>query len=274
MADLPTAQQTAVKQAVQDALNTLQATDTVQPGEQYISPFGSTLVQTATQPLRATLTLHLDTNPASKNPCQNGYGDECTYNGQDCHSFCTSPFYNGQSAKGVQLTWDITGLFNPTWTYTTQSGQLVAQNQPDSSVSPTNEDYGISVRVTWDGTRWHATPDIPAEAVSQYDVPAACASINNQISATTQYGATASGTNVDWGFAVGTSEAQGCLAVVVPSPGQQTPTVFKQPAAYFLYRFGVLLAANPLAHSEFPNIPMADANEQTIAQSIAAKLKY
>ncbi len=219
MADLPTTQQTAVKQAVQDALNTLQATDTVQPGEQYISPSGSTLVQTATQPLHATLNLHLDTNPASKNPCQSGYGDECTLNGQDCHQFCASPDYGGPPVKGAQLTWDIIGLFYPTWTYTTQSGQVVAQNQPDSSVFPANEDHSISLRVTWDGTKWHASPDIPPESASQYDVPPACASISNQIMSTTQYGATKSGTNVDWGFAVGNNEAQGCLGVVVPSPG-------------------------------------------------------
>jgi len=274
MADLPTVQQTAVKQTIQDTLNTLQATNTVQPGEQYVSPSGKTLVQTAAQPLNATLNLHLDTNPASQNPCQSGYGDDCTVKGQDCHQFCTSPFFGGPPEKGAQLTWNIEGLFYSTWTYTTQSGQVIAQNQPDSSVFPGNTDHSIHLRLTWDGAKWHASPDIPPESVSQYDVPPACASTSNQISATTQYGATASGTNVDRGFAVGTSEAQGCLAVVVPSPGQQTPTVFKQRAALFLYRFGVLLAANPLAHSEFPGIPMADANEQAIAQSIAAKLKY
>ncbi len=273
-ADLPTAQQTALKQTIQDTLNTLQATDTVQSGEQYVSPSGKTLVQTATQPLNATLNLRLDTNPASQNPCQSGFGDDCTVKGQDCHQFCTSPFFGGPPEKGAQLTWDIEGLFYPTWTYTTQSGQVIAQNQPDSSVFPGNEDHSIHLRLTWDGTKWHASPDIPPESVSQYDVPPACASASNQISVTTQYGATASGTNVDWGFAVGTSEAQGCLAIVVPSPVQQTPTVFKQSAALFLYRFGILLAANPLAHSEFPSIPMADANEQAIAQNIAAKLKF
>lgn len=273
LTDLPTAQQTAVKQTIQASLTALQATDTVLPGEQYVSLSGTILVKTATQPLNATLNLHLDTNPASQNPCQSGYGDECTANGQDCHQFCTSPFYGGSPAKGAQLTWDILGLFYFTWTYTTQSGQVVAKNQPDSSDLPANEDHSISFRVTWDGTKWHATPDIPPESVSQFDVPPACASINNQVSATSQYHATKSGTNVDWGFAVGTNEAQGCLGVVVPSPGQQTPTDFKQPSALFLYRFGVLLAANPRAHSEFPNIPMADANEQAIAQSIAAKLQ-
>ncbi len=284
LADLPPSQQAALKQAVQDALNHIQATDTIQPGEQYASPSGSTpvaspfgqiLVQTATQTLNATLNLHLDTNPASQNTCQSGYGDNCTVNGQDCHLFCPNPFYGGPPAKGVQLAWDISGLFYATWTYTTQSGKVVAQNQPDVTASPGNQDHSINLRVTWDGTQWHASPDVPPESVSQFDVPPVCASVSNQITSTVQYGATKSGTNVTWGYAVGTNEAQGCLAIVVPSPGTPaTPIVFKQPAAYFLYRFGVLLAVNSLAHSEFPNFPMADANEQAIAQSIAAKLKY
>ncbi|MHB8596463.1 MAG: hypothetical protein ACYDER_06590 [Ktedonobacteraceae bacterium] len=276
LADLPTILQTALKQTIQAALNSLQATDTVQPDEQYAyaPSSGGTITKTATQPLQAALHFHLDTNPASQNSCQNGYGDFCALNGQSCLQLCTLPEFGVPPTKSAQLTWDTTALFYPTWTYTTQSGQIVAQNQPDTSTSSVITDHSVALRVTWDGTKWHASPDTSSNTVEQGITPLSCASINNQISATTQYSATASGTNVDWGFAVGTNEAQGCLGVVVPSPGQQTPTNFKQPAAYFLYRFGVLLAANPRAHSEFPNIPMADANEQAIAQSIATKLKF
>ncbi len=277
LADLPDAQQAALKQAIQAALNTLQSTDTVQPGEQYVyaSSSGGTTVKTATQPLQATLQFHLDANPSSQISCVNGYSDTCSYNGQNCLQFCTPPFFDGYApVKGAKLTWYAIGLFYPTWTYTTQSGQVVAQNQPDTSNSSVGQDHSINFRAAWDGTQWHVLPDFSPETMSQVNGPPTCASLANQISATTQYSATASGTNVDWGYAISTNEAQGCLAVVVPSPGQQTPTNFKQPAAYFLYRFGVLLAANSLAHSEFPNIPMADAYEQGIAQAIAAKLKF
>ncbi|HVB22348.1 MAG TPA: hypothetical protein VNG51_10415 [Ktedonobacteraceae bacterium] len=274
MADLPATQQTTLKQTIQAALTSMQSTDIVQPGEQYVSPSGATLIKTATQSLQATLQFQLDANPASQHPCQNGYGDTCSLNGQNCLQLCTLPEIGVPSTKSAPLTWDIYALFYPSWTYTTQSGQIIAQNQPDSSNMPALEDHSIALRITWDGTKWQASPDTSSNTLEQGITPISCASINNQISATTQYGVTASGTNVDWGYAVGTNEAQGCLAVVVPSPGQQTPTNFKQPAAYFLYRFGVLLAANPRAHSEFPNVPMADANEQAIAQSIAAKLKF
>ncbi len=218
---------------------------------------------------------HLDANPASQNSCVNGYNDTCndSNSGQSCLQLCS--FINGESpAPSAHPIWDVTALFYPTWTYTTQSGQVVAQNQPDASSTSAGEDHSIDLSVTWDGTKWHVKPDIAPEFRYNTAHSPACASISNQISPTT-YGATASGANVFWDFAVGTNEAAGCLGVVVLSPqSPQTPVNFKQPAAYFLYRFGVLLAANPLAHSEFPGIPMANTYEQSIAQSIAAKLKF
>lgn len=278
LTDLPTAQQTTLKQAIQASLNTLQSTTTVQPGEQYVySSSGNTTMKTATQPLNATLSLHLDANPASSNTCTNGFGETCSFNGQNCLQLCSFSIFNetlhNSSAK---LTWDIIALFYPTWTYTTQSGQIIAQNQPDTSSTVAGVDHSIQLRVTWDGTAWHASASIAPEVLTQYESPPECASLDDQVSATTLYGNTQNSThaNVDWGYAVGSNEAQGCLAVVVPSPQQGTPTNFKQPPAYFLYRFGVLYAANALAHSEFPNIPVADASGQSIAQSIAAKLQY
>lgn len=278
LADLPNAQQTALKQAIQAALDRLQSTDTVQPGEQYLyaPSSGTASVKTATQPLQATLRFQLDANLASQNSCQNGFGnsDTCSLNGQNCLQLCTDIFQGIAQSQG-KLTWDLIALFYPTWTYTAQNGQVVAQNQPDTNNANVGQDHSMEMQVIWNGTKWLVSLYVMPEAVSQYGPSPACASLNNQISATLQYGVTGTGKNVDWGFVTGPNEAQGCLAVVVASPGQQTPTTdFKQPSAYFLYRFGILLAANPLAHSEFPGIPMADANEQSIAQGIAAKLKF
>jgi hypothetical protein len=74
-------------------------------------------------------------------------------------------------------------------------------------------------------------------------------------------------TQLDWtGFSPGTNRSQGCLGVSVP---HQTNTSTLQHGAYFLYRFGVLMAANDLAHHFFPGLPFADAYEQSIAQHIA-----
>jgi hypothetical protein len=287
--NLSNAQQMALKQAIQTTLNTLQSTDTLQAGEQYVyaQPNSVPIVKTATQPLNATLSLHLDTNPNSSNPCTPN-GDFCTLSGQNCLLICAD---GGTTSPNGVFTRNIIALYYPTWTYTTQSGQAVAQNQPDTNYTTVGMDHSIDVGATWNGTAWHVS--LPSynnilfsssSTTPPGTTPPACASIHNYINSTTNYGTGSSpfsstqGSNtkaVNWGFTVGTNEAQGCLGVVVPSPNTaQTPTDFKQPPAYFLYRFGVLLAANPLAHSEFPSISMADAYEQSIAQGIAAKLQF
>lgn len=277
LTDLPVAQQTALKQALQASLNTLQSTTTVQPGEQYVYSTSSsnTTMKTATQLLNATLSLHLDANPASSNSCENGFGETCSFNGQNCLQLCTSDIFGATPDAAAKLTWDIIALFYPTWTYATQSGQIIAQNQPDTNSPAAGMDHSLQFRVTWDGSAWHASANFTPETINQGQSPPECASLIDQVSSTTNYGNTQNSThaNVDWGYAVGPNEAQGCLAVVVPSAQQGTPTNFKQPPAYFLYHFGVLYAANALAHSEFPNIPQADVNEQSIAQHIAGKLK-
>jgi hypothetical protein len=168
------------------------------------------------------------------------------------------------------------GLFYPTWTYKTLSGQAVAQNQPDANVAAAGQDHTLYFRITWDGATWHASTHVFPETVSQqFSAAPACDSITNEVGNTPQYSTTNDGQKVVWGFAAATNEAEGCLGIVVPAPASQSESPnFKQPAAYLLYRFGVLLAANALAHSEFPAIPMADAYEQSIAQSIAAKLQF
>ena len=156
LADLPGAQQTAMKQAIQGALNTLQSTASVQPGEHYLyaPPNSSATGKVATQPLNATLSLHLDANPASQKACPN-YGDTCTFEGQNCLQLCSSPY--GTPVKGVQLGWNVIALFYPTWTYTTQSGQVVAQNQPDTNDPVAGEDHSIPLSLTWNGAKWHAS---------------------------------------------------------------------------------------------------------------------
>lgn len=293
MANLSNAQQIALKQSIQATLNTLQSTDTLQAGEQYVYAQSSseTVVKTATQPLNAMLSLHLDANPTSSNSCTPN-GDFCTLSGQNCLQICSN---GGTISPDGAFNWNIIALYYPTWTYTTQGGQVVARNQPDTNSLLAGMDHSIDLSATWNGKAWKVSLPryknvlFPSTNTSPFNTsvsptlnmpPPVCASLNNFINTPTNYGtgATALGstqgsnpTAVNWGFVAGTNEAQGCLGVVVPSPNTTaTPTDFKQPAALFLYRFGILLAANPHAHSEFPSVPVADAYEQSIAQQISA----
>lgn len=60
--------------------------------------------------------------------------------------------------------------------------------------------------------------------------------------------------------------------MLLASASPNTPAV-PAPPAYYLYRFGVLLAANDLAHRYFPSLPIADTYEQTSAQQITTHNK-
>jgi hypothetical protein len=73
-------------------------------------------------------------------------------------------------------------------------------------------------------------------------------------------------------------DAAGCLEVVQPIPpevsGSPTPRpgTASQPVAYYLARFGVVLAVNDAAHQLLPFLPVADASEKSIAQQFLATL--
>ena len=281
ISNLSSDQQAALKQAIQTTLNTLQSSDTVQVSEHYVyaPPSGTTTIKTATQPLNATLNLHLDANPNSSNSCTPN-GDLCTVSGQNCLQICSD---GGTTSSNGAFTWNIIALYYSTWTYTTQSGQVVAQNQPDTNSPLVGVDHSIILQASWNGSAWHVSlpPHSFVPITSLSNTPPACVSIHNLVGASTNYGTGASAftatqgnnpTPVTWGYASGNNQAQGCLGIVTVTP-DATPTSSNQPRAYFLYRFGVLLAANALAHSEFPGVPLADAYEQSIAQQIAANYK-
>jgi hypothetical protein len=266
LSNLPAGQQTQLKSAIQATLDTLNTSDTVQPGEQYlrINATGNATPDTATQPLKATLSLHLDTDPASNRSCVSGYGDTCTYNGQNCLQICTFDYRKSG--------WLAVALYYPAWTYTTESGQVIAQNQPDTNSTSVGIDHSVLLQVKWNGQLWLVRDLSTLSQNSQAQIGVldtsvpACASLTGLVGALTKYASTSGDGHIliQWQYYVGNDPAMGCLGVAVPSDNP------KAHPAYFLYRFGVLLAANSLAHSYYPDLPMADAYAQGIAQDIAA----
>lgn len=274
---LPSNQRTSLTRSIQSALNTLQSTTIVQPGEPYynVQSTQPNSLETATQPLKATLSFHLDTNINSPESCGNYQQTVCTVNGENCLQLCTIPDPSTTSIS-TQSAWNILTLYYPTWRYTTLSGQTAVPDQHDPFIYPPTSpgnDYTIYMHVAWDGSSWHVnilshTP--PASNISlvygQTQLPAAidpsCASIDDGISYTYSTIQGQQVENVDWTFYTAPNRVDGCLGVVKPD-GQPNA-----PPAYFLYRFGAILAANNLAHSYFPTQPLADATAQSIAQQI------
>ena len=272
---LSSKEQATLLQQIQAALGTLKASETVLPGESY-ALFSSTTQLTSTvqaaHPLRATLSFHLDTDLHSTRQC--GQNDpECGLNGLDCRVFCTSIQDYAQSTS-TEFRWHVVAVLYPSWDYTTLDGKTVATGQPDSTSSVTGTEHSVHLDLTWNraADTWHVSLPIqsnysPTGGDSSSFIDVACA--NAQELTAASYGVTKQipATTLTWKFAIGSNHAAGCLAIA------QSDTDPHAAPAYFLYRFGILLAANAQAHSYFPDFPMVDANEQSIAAQIAAQSK-
>src|SRR5579875_2467753 len=296
--------------AAQTALNKFQATTTVQPGELYARfvPPQAVGTGTAQQALQATEHFYVDANPNSNRSCNPDSGINCS-NGNglpngDCYQFCTYPSGLGPSPGTTSsATWVTVGLFYTTWDYSTLSGQTVAKGQPDTTLLyNASDDYPVFFDIRWTNQQWHVSVDNTSPSffagvnpVSQQN-PACqsihdtatqvldgcvtldnnylgCTSLQVLTSSNTDYTTTqdASRTSVNWSYLSGQNAADGCVAVIVPQ-NQSVPPASAPPVAYCLYRFGVLLAANDVAHRYWPNLPVADAYEQQLARQVAARM--
>jgi len=278
-------QQAALSAKVQAALDAMQSTGTVQPGERYVhaQPGLDPAFDTAQQPLRATLRFVLDTNPNSQRSCvgDNGgngsNGGDCTNqegDRQDCHLFCTSDFLTATGPGPIKREpWNPDAVIYTTWDYKTLGGQTVAQDQADiSSIDFVDTEHLVSLFIDLDSAGWHVTVD-SASGVGLLNaaVDPGCGVLEMGIGQNYQYQSTANQpfTNLAWGFFAAKDRAAGCLGVAVTGDITMSPTTPTK-GAYFLYRFGVLLAVNNLAHQYFPDLPLTDVYEQGIAQQIVA----
>ncbi|HET9919638.1 MAG TPA: hypothetical protein VFQ30_07340, partial [Ktedonobacteraceae bacterium] len=306
LGNLSQSQRTALVAVSQAVLAKLQASETALPGELYarFQPPQSATTVTVNQTLHATLHYHLDTDPNSNRSC-NPYGNSvCSFssfgNQGDCHLFCTLNFFNSSSAsRGENAAWEVAAFFYPTWDYSTASGRSLAQGQPDgTSVNNLTTDYSIFLNIRRVGQTWQVSANT---AASNNSVPAsqsqaqacsaihkqltgildgcitltsnnpACASFENQVDGNTSYTTTeVDKVSVNWNIVPARDPAQGCVAAIVPAHDTVPATTPHPQVAYCMYRFGVLLAANSLAHHYWPDLPVADSYEQSIAQQTGA----
>lgn len=288
ISQLSAAQHRNLINTTQAFLDTLQDTDTVQPGEQFVDLNVPHNIATATQTLKATLHFHLDTNTNSTAPCiaiTGPIGGFCQGTGGSCYSLCGGEEIQGLFVSG-KPAWDIYGVVQMTWDYSTLDGQVIASDQPDVPDSSKPE-YLVPFYVTFSSSEWHITDQFPHTKSSIFPTtPPSCLPLQTLIlgngTESSNFGIPANGlTSVKvngqvqtlyWTqYTTGNNAAAGCLATVsqTPSnPNSATP-VANASSAYCLYRFGVLLTVNPAARRYWPNLPTADAYEQGIAQNIA-----
>lgn len=282
---LPHAQQAAVVGGLNAALSGF--SDIAQPGEAYFDDrVGETI---AAEPLRATLRFTLDVATAlplggRSTSCQ--LSDICPFTPQNCAQLCTLGDLTLQPLllDGVPLgerMWYVVAFARLGWDIATLSGRSLAADTPISPGGLGVAEFPLLLALNWDGATWHAQPLIGPRAGavvrafnemigtiagsgSSSIVEPGCAAMPDFV------GPTAAISGYPTARFISASDpAQGCLAMVTPSGSGANPAP-NAPAAWYLYRFGVLLAANDLAHQMSPRLPQADAPERALATQLAA----
>jgi len=273
---LPTGVRTALVQATQAELDSQQSIAPLQPGEQYIHLGVHHTIDTATQPLQATLRFRLIVPEPLTVACAKT--DEptdpaCATLLQHCYLFCSlagqMPFISTLNRQfplsSSANSWNVQVAVRAFWSYTTLDHKVVASDQPDTLPDITNFEHLVTLAITWDGAQWHVAVIGPGIPVGN-DLACISAEDNFQkvlVSSTSSLSSSFAALE----FASGSLPAAGCLVIVQQLlPVGTTPSSSTSTTAYCLYRFGLFLAVNDLAHRLWPQLPVANSYERSLAQ--------
>jgi hypothetical protein len=274
---LSTANQESLFQAVQVAIDHLQFNDTIQKGALYAQTVESpgsdprscnyTVTNaafcfvTASQAMRAQLSLQLDRDFAHANYC---VSSDCHGGSEACHSFCDTLSGSGQTPLSSRSSWQTLVLVQPYWRFTRMNGQVIVSRQPNSFILGGKNEHLLPVTIRWNGQGWNVTNDLSV-GVTVNNNPSCDAPYEDMTAllfATTPPDALpqlSPGPNAELNCLI-TLPQQASLQVNSPAPSMPLAT------AYVVQRFGVLLAANNIAHRRWPFLPVADAAIQHIVQ--------
>ncbi|PWT78642.1 MAG: hypothetical protein C5B60_00855 [Chloroflexi bacterium] len=277
---LSTSQQSAVAAVIQNALPN--STSGIQPGDHYA------VAQVATQPLRGTLVFQLATSNAF-GTSDFGTGDACGLSSQSPYIVCNfaanpcavctipAPALASTGVAVAPSSWYVVTFAGLSYTISTLTGHTLIANGPISPGGLAGAIFPILIALTWDGAAWHAQPFLgPAYDALLARLDASAAISSTQTVYPSPYFAnlgcaampdffSANGillSNSPYTF-IGTSNpADGCLAI------ESVPSTSGTEKAYYLYRFGGLIAVNDLAHRLAPSWPIASAHERQIAAAL------
>ncbi len=234
---LEQATEAALTRAVTDDAATFSSSIKLTPGDHYLNAQGQ--VSVATQPLRATLRLTFDRSALVNTNWSNG---------PPCRVFCE---YGSNGALQAPIT--------PTWVYTPVGGASPIAIGPfihaDPPTIPVNEDGFLQLDVRWN-SGWQVSVE-PYYLLSMGPSWCGVGSVALQALNADQ--------NLGDFQGQGVGDAQGCAYVFQP----QSVTTPQTPGALFLFRCGVIVAANLAAQQLFPNLPVASPSEARVAASMA-----
>jgi hypothetical protein len=243
---LPASQFTTLQQATQTNLNAGlgEATTRVELGERYLG--ADSQIATTTQPLNASPQFMLNGDP----------NDDGPWAGQPCVTLCET--YPGAALD--TSAWTIVAHVIVTWRYAQLNGSVTLDHAP-AATPERHQHIRQPFAVRWNGS-WQVIISTPSARVPTPLCAVATSLLGEQLTrATAPELATYA-----WDSISAPNTAEGCLLVGGLSNGNGPVGA----TANVLYRFGLLYAANDVAHRLLPSLPLVDAHGQAIASQIAA----
>lgn len=285
--DLPATQRASFVRQMQMALASYGGNEIVYPGEAYavseqeirahpsLCPIVVRITlcyAQANQPLIATLTIQPDTLTSAADPC--ALSQLCYLNHLDCRLLCPDlpVIFSGQTAEG----WNVLAAVRLLWSYATHTGQLVAREQPDTALRGVPTYQLLSLHIARSSQNWQIAP-FASTVTSNYTDPLCGQAMQDTTELITTLAPRDQSISILQWSDQQTRLVSGCLEIAEPAPGvfstpTPTPSSQKPQIAYCLFRFGVVLAANAVAHQLWPYLPLADAYERGVAQHLYSLL--
>lgn len=275
--DLPVNQSNAIYQSAQNLLGQLQGKDLVQPGEHYFFTSSQGNVDSSSRTITAKNVLQAkEYFQLGFSSSQGAYGlciagglidqpDNCTNQGQSCLSLCllTVP----ETTASIDQ-WLVLAPLNVLWDYKTMNGQIISQAQSDPGNA--NAPYLVALSIQWSGSHWQIgffhSKAVDASAIANPVCDAAQYAVGQDSRFLSVVGTSQ---NIYWKYISGSNSASGCVAeAFIETTAGSTSVTSIKPVAVCLYRFGVLLALDNLAHRSWPFLLQASTYEQGVAQQI------
>lgn len=214
----------------------------VRPGDRYQS--ARRAIATAAVPLPAQFALVLNSDT---------YNMVQTATTINCVTLCD----DGLGTDTPQPYWFIAANVVPVWRYTAPDART-AEVPVQISIYNTGAGIPLDLSVQWDGA-WHVAPFYGTASNALCFAAYSVFDPGPALEAGQSGGFTTS-------CAAGRDAGDGCLITLRPTAGDGTSAA----SAEYLYRFGLLLAANPAAHALTPEVPLANTTEQARAQQLAS----
>lgn len=264
----------ALDMALQGTLHNVTSLSVMQPGEHYL--LSPDTVALAPASLRATLHFDLASPLSSGDRCQVNprtmMAERCEVEGQICSPACSLPW----SMRSIPpnwttfdpYAWSILFPVRASWDYATQSGDVIAHDQPFDQGLAAHTVHLALAQVTWDGLAWHPKVHLAPERsdfLVSDRVGSTWAAFNPVcVPALDALADSPSLSSYFWvRLYAGPTAGDGC--VVQASLNHDTSSVGDP--EYF-ERYGVTLAMNAAASRIRPDLPDGSEQEKQLAHQI------